>query len=289
MTLLNRSIFCLILAITTLVWPGHTLAADPSLEFDPSTINHALNEPFTVSVMVNTAGYASGGVGTIINYDPFMISATAIQTGQIFTDYPMSSINNQRGKITISGIAASPDHLFSGTGEFARITFKPNQLGHSDITFSFEPGSTTDSNIAVTFGSGDILTKVNQLTINTIPATSTSPTGENEFLAYLKSLTFASLKEQIDVKLSTLNFPFISSKYASARRGRPVSKNLDPLTPIVAQTPITDNQTTQPPVSLAHITTRSTDYLPYFLITSATLGLIILAYFVAKNSSRNLD
>lgn len=284
MTLFSKYLLGLVLSVLALATPLRVRAADPSLEFNPSSVNNELNAPFTVSIMVDTAGYSSGGVGTIINYDPFMISATAIQTGQIFTDYPMSSINNERGKITISGIAASADHLFSGSGEFARITFKPMQLGFSDITFSFQPGSTTDSNIAVTFGNGDILTKVNQLKINAVPATTPAAGSENEFLSYLKSLTLTSLKEQIDIKLASLNLPFISSKYASAREGRPVSKNLDPLAPIVAQAPITDSKTTQPVATIANVGSTPPNYLPYFLITTGTLSVIAIAYVVSKKS-----
>ncbi len=270
------------LAVFTFAAPVKVWAADPSLEFNPSTVNNQIGAPFTVSIMVDTAGYSSGGVGTIINYDPFMISATAIETGTIFTDYPMSSINNERGKITISGIAASADHLFSGSGEFARITFKPNQLGSSDISFLFQPGSTTDSNIAVTFGNGDILTKVNGLKTNAVPATSLSSENGSDFLSYLKSLTFASLKEQIDIKLSTLNLPFISSRYASAREGRPISKNLDPLEPIVAQAPITDTKNTQPVATIANIGGEQPNYLPYFLITTGTLSVIAITYVLSK-------
>jgi hypothetical protein len=282
--LLNKCLWAIVLS-ASLIYPSSVKAAEPSLLFAPITLDAGLNYPFNVTVTVDTAGYSTGGVGAIINYDPFTLAATSIQTGSIFADYPMSSINNEKGKITISGIAASQDHLFSGTGVFATITFTPKQLGFSDISFAFNPGLTTDSNIAVNFGNGDILSKVNKVSVNIGP-TSNAPTPTPAgLLSSLPSLS--SLRTRVVAQLATLNLPFISNKYASAREGRPVSDNLDPLEPITGQAPITDPNATQPTASVNNIASSTPNYLVYSIV--AILLFIILTLVSLLNYRKQDD
>ncbi len=272
MTLLNKITKAILLGVF-LALPRSVVAADPSLLFTPTSFDASLNHPFNVTVTVDTAGFSAGGVGAIINYDPFMLAASSIQTGTIFADYPLSSINNEKGKITISGIAASQDHLYSGTGVFATITFTPKQLGFNTISFAFEPGLTTDSNIAVTFGNGDILSKVNKVNVNVVAssgAPSPTPSG------FLSSLSLSSLKAKWDAEMA--NLPFVSSQYASAREGRAVSQELDPLEPIVAQPPITDANSSQPVATVNKISSSAPNYLLYSII--AILIFIILTLTV---------
>lgn len=263
--------------------PAPIAAADPSLLFDPNQIKTTLGEVFTVSIKVDTGGYESGGVGSIIIYDPYMFAATTIQTGQIFTDYPMSSINNEKGKITISGIAASTEHLFSGSGEFAKVTFKPIQIGQSEINFAFQPGLTTDSNIAVTFGNGDILTKINKIEITTLPSSNGNydPNNSN-ILTQFTNLTFESFKNKVESAFASL--PFSSSKYASAREGRVISKDLDPLGPLVAQKSITDSNESQSMATINKISFNNPLILPAIIAWLVAIIGILLILLIQKRT-----
>lgn len=280
--LINSIFFTL---LTIFCSSSQVRANEPSLTFSPNTITSSINSTFVVPIIVDTADYASGGVGAIILYDPFMVTPISIQTGKIFGDYPISSINNISGKIIVSGIAASSDSLFSGVGELATIVFRSNQPGSSTVSFLFEPNNTRDSNIAVTFGQGDILSKVNKLvvTINAgggnITSTPIQPQSNQYSLSYVK--------HNLENLLSSLNIQIGRGKYASARTGRFTSKTLSPLDPIISQPPITDPYNSQPIAAINAIASSTASLLKGGII--AIVGLFILAtcLIAYKISERN--
>ena len=145
-------------------------ASEASFLFSPAEVSTNLGDNFTLNVNIDTDGEQVGGAGAKITFDPFFLKVVGIETGKIFSDYPTAAYDNTQGNIIISGIVPSINDLYSGSDVFAKVTFSSRLVGKGVVKFNFVPGSTTDSNIAVTYGSGDILAKVNQANITVKPA-----------------------------------------------------------------------------------------------------------------------
>lgn len=241
-----RSILSLVALHTLLILGSHpAYAAEPSLSFSPASIETAIGEPFTVDIILDTAGYIAHGTGAKMSFDPHVLEVVSIQTGTIFGDYPTASMDNVAGRVIISGIVSSRTQYFRGKDVFASVTFQGTSPGSTVVSFLYEPGSTTDSNIAVTYGTGDILAKVGTLTVTvqdtgerggfgTEQLTPTpSPTPTSLFGRLLQSLGFTT---QIDP--------------TSIRESRTLNEALDPHAPIPSQPPITDPNQAQSPSAL---------------------------------------
>lgn len=152
-TLLARTVTAIFAAILLLLFSAsRAFAAEATLVANPSTatVNRGCN--FSVAIDLNTGGVQTDGTDAILKYDPTRFTATNIVNGTIYPDYPGNSIDNQGGKINVSGLA-SPDTPFSATGTLATVNFTVLQtapLGASQITFDFDPNNkakTTDSNV----------------------------------------------------------------------------------------------------------------------------------------------
>lgn len=173
-----------------LIFPAVLLAQDstPTLSFNPSTVQTTVGEEFTTELVINTAGNAVGGVGAKIQYNTAAIEVVSIETKPVFPDYPTTIFDNTTGLLTVSGIVQSPGESFTGNQAFANITWRLKSAQNNIIRYEYEAGSTRDSNIAVTYGNGDILAQVGELSVstsgggeyvepNTITATITSDTS----------------------------------------------------------------------------------------------------------------
>lgn len=261
--------------VSLLLNPPRAFSAGATLSFSPSSLTTPLNQSFTASVIVDTAGFSTGGVGTIIRYDPFVLSAVAITTNSIFADYPLAAIDKQKGKISISGISSSNYNLFSGKDTFAVIEFVGVNPGKSIVSFDFIPGSTTDSNVAITYGNGDVLGAVSNLSVvvtSTPGELDSSPISQINYLTQLKNNLYGTL--------ALSNLPYFKHKLASVRTGRLPSQNLDPLSPLVSQPPITDPSSSQPTARVSMVALTSPRVLsPLLLVLAAFLvatGTLIL-------------
>lgn len=210
--------------------PSTVYAAEPSLLFSQESKSIAINQTFNIDIILDTAGEQAGGVDAVVKYKPSLIQGISIQTGQIFSDYPAAIIDNQKGQINISGIASSKNRLYSGKGTLATITFKGVSSGKAIINFNYLPGSTRDSNIAVLYGTGDVLGRVNSLTV-TIQQTEL-PTDDEDSQTNGETPTTYII--------------------------RPTSKPLDPHEPITSQSPITDPSLEQPTEVEEEISFKST-------------------------------
>jgi hypothetical protein len=142
------------------------LAYEASLLFSPESVSTNIGEQFDILINVDTGGEHVGGVGAKILFKNEDLKVITVKPGVIFGDYPTVAFSNEEGKIIISGVASSVNDFFSGQGIFATITFQATSPGESVIEYIFEPGSTTDSNVAVTYGSGDILARVNKVGVS---------------------------------------------------------------------------------------------------------------------------
>lgn len=149
-----------------------SVQAEGSLILIPESKNFTLlvgkQEEFSLKILMDTFGQTAAGAGAKLNFDPTRLAGVEVIPGSIFGDYPTTAIDNTLGRITISGIASSLDDQYTGQGVLATIKWRALRPGNAKITFDFQPNSTTDSNIAVTTGSGDILSQVNQVNVNIV-------------------------------------------------------------------------------------------------------------------------
>ena len=233
------------LLFLTLATPS--LALQPSLNFSPSSKTVEKNETFTIDILLDTAGYDVGGTGAKISYDPNKLSVTKIDSQPIFADYPALIIDDANGTLTISGISASLNDLYNGRDTFATIWFLAKNSGETTAGFNFQPGSTTDSNIAVTFGNGDILAAVNQLKI-TIQESSGQGGGGDSLASPSPEpspIPDNNLNNLINRLFTSVGLPAPFANQTNSTTGRPET-NLTADQPLTQQAPITDPDQTQP-------------------------------------------
>lgn len=152
--------------VALLLMPVTVFAQAPGrLSFEPNRVTAQTGETFFTDVIVDTGGLATGGTGAKIIFDPASVKVINIEAGDIYADYPALIYDNKAGEITISGIVSSVNSLYTGSGVFARIGWQGVTPGVAIAQFEFEPGNTTDSNIATMIGTGDALGSVGSLTV----------------------------------------------------------------------------------------------------------------------------
>lgn len=163
------------LAVASTATAPVSLAAGATLSLDPATVTANTDQTFQVKVMLNTGGNTTDGARIVLLYDKDVINATKITPGTIYKEYPSSAqtIDNATGTVKVSGIADTQS-TFNGTGTFATIDFVAKKAGSAAIKFDFTQGSTTDSNVADTATSTDILSGVSSASVTV--SGSTSPT-----------------------------------------------------------------------------------------------------------------
>jgi len=155
-----------ILGFLFFVFPKNTHAQSASLLFSPDNIETNVGADFEVNILLDTAGAEVGGAGAKLIFDPGSLQIVQIKRGSTFNDYPSLIKDNVQGKATISGVVSVPSQLYSGSGIFASVVFRSKAVGSTKVNFDYTQGSTKDSNVAVTYGNGDILSKVNTLNVN---------------------------------------------------------------------------------------------------------------------------
>jgi len=142
----------------------------PSLLLEPTQTNSTVNETFTVDLRIDTSNQEVAGVGAELFYSQNNLEVTKIDTYPIFDSYPNATYDNAKGTISISGIKdPTSQSLYQGIDRFATITFRSKSVGQTTVKFNYLPNNTRESNIAVTYGNGDILAYTNSLTVSISP------------------------------------------------------------------------------------------------------------------------
>ncbi len=174
---LTSSIIILVtLLLNSLTNPFPTLAASPSFSLTTSTPNPIVEQSSQINIILDTAGNETAGAGVKIKFNPQFIQITSIEEGTIFDNFIKKNFDNDLGTIHISTFANSLDSQFNGTNTLATLNFKALQSGSTNLDIIFFSGQTTDSNIAVTTGQGDILNEVHNLQLNIQAPSSPTPT-----------------------------------------------------------------------------------------------------------------
>ncbi len=254
---MNKIALSLFLSISIIFLNSTKILAQndlPSLLIEPTQINSIVNDTFTVDLIIDTANQEVAGVGAELFYNQNNLEVTKIDTYPIFDSYPNASYDNTKGTISISGIEDPTSQvLYNGKDRFATITFLSKSVGQSTIKFNYLPNNTRDSNIAVTYGTGDILAYTNSLIVSISPNTNSpntvvdNPTfsppenqtnNSNTLIYILGSIIIAIL-----IIIITLFF-FLKNKKPSPQEPNIVIKtNNQPLNPnsSAPTSPILDN------------------------------------------------
>lgn len=125
-----------------------------------------VGETVPVSVIVDTGGSKLAGADVLVSFDPKMLEATAagLIKKKMFDEYPLLSVDQEKGLVSISGIKSSKAG-FAGTGQFALINFTAKTAGKASLAVGFKKGSTTQSNLIEANTAKNILEQVGNLAI----------------------------------------------------------------------------------------------------------------------------
>lgn len=148
---LGLAVFGLAIAVK----PAFASAA--TLSVSPASGSVAVGETIEVKILLDTAGAASNGVDAKLNFDPSVFqvvdaapgtSGTQILAGSLFSNTTLNTADNGAGTISFSQ-ANSGGTNYTGSGTLATITFSAVKAASaSAVTFKYQSGSTTDSNVS---------------------------------------------------------------------------------------------------------------------------------------------
>lgn len=135
-----------------------------TISLNSAKTSYKVKEQVSVTIGVETGGKVVGGADVIIHFDPKVLEATpsAILEGKIFGEYPLKSVDNKNGLISISGITTSGEG-FTGLGEFATLNLRAKAVGNTSLTVEYQKNSTTDSNLVEAATSKDVLENIRNL------------------------------------------------------------------------------------------------------------------------------
>lgn len=161
-------LFGVLIVLISLLIPVEVFAVgsgNASLSLSPSSNTYNIGCSFTLDVNLDTDGANTDGTDVILRYDPSILTATSIDPGSTYSDYPNKSIDSSGGVISISGLA-SVNQPFNGSGKFATIHFNVNSSANASsaqVKFDFDaanPKNTKDSNVVKSVDVVDILRSV---------------------------------------------------------------------------------------------------------------------------------
>jgi hypothetical protein len=138
-------ILLIVFSVGLFVAAGPVKAA-ASLSLSPASKSVAVGESFTVDVMLDTKGAETDAADAIILYDSAKLEATAASLGSLYTN-KLEENTGVSGKVILRATSSVASD-YSGSGTFATITFNALESGTANVSFEFESGSTTDSNVA---------------------------------------------------------------------------------------------------------------------------------------------
>jgi hypothetical protein len=156
-------IICNLSFIIFFLLPFPALAATLSLVPSKGSFNRGCD--FSLKVNIDTQGADTDGSDVILLYNPGKFSATSIDNGSLYADFPGNNIDNNSGKVSIYALAPT-NKGFSGKGVLATVNFTVTataSAGPATVNFDFDPKNptiTTDSNVIQRSSLQDVLTSV---------------------------------------------------------------------------------------------------------------------------------
>ncbi len=130
-----------------------------------NNLNPKVSGNVSVEVWLSSDKLVSGA-DVILKFDPKYFSSSGsgdLKKGEIFKEYPLLSLNPQKGEVRLSGIATSNQDSFKGMGLLATVNLKAKSFGSTSISIDFQRGRSDDSNIAGISSGEDMLQEVKNL------------------------------------------------------------------------------------------------------------------------------
>ncbi|MFA5933358.1 MAG: cohesin domain-containing protein [Microgenomates group bacterium] len=112
----------------------------------------------------------TAGADLIIHYDANLLSLasnaskTPVSLGNLYDEYPINSVDEKNGVITVSGITNKVGGVVP-KGLFGTIIFQAKAAGKAKIFLEFAPKRTNDTNLIDSKTSDDVLEEVKNLDI----------------------------------------------------------------------------------------------------------------------------
>mgnify|MGYP001616270792 CR=1 FL=1 len=162
----------LIFAIKTLTTPTPSSPAlnnkksyGEKIILQTSNLNPKVSDNVAVEIWLASDKLVSGA-DVILKFDSKYFSSSGsgdLKKGEIFSEYPLLSMNAQKGEVKLSGLASATKDNFKGMGLFATVNLKTKSVGATKISVDFEPNKSEDSNIAGVDSGEDMLQEVKNL------------------------------------------------------------------------------------------------------------------------------
>lgn len=145
------------------------------ISLETSQTDFKVGEKINVTVNIESKK-ATDGIDLVIKYNPKELTVVPVDVdtkapflaGTIYSDYPLNSVDEKKGIISVSGISSLPEGVIPD-GVLGTLTFIASEAGKSAVALEFTPGNTTDTNVTETKTAKDILTSVKNLEVNIIP------------------------------------------------------------------------------------------------------------------------
>lgn len=129
-----------------------------ALRLSPTSGVLVPGELVELSILLSTNGAKVDGVDAVLRYNPRMLKVSRVEKGTLFEEYVQESVDEAEGRIKLSGLTFDP---LPKSGTLGTILFEILKEGTTTVFFEFTPGSTTDSNVALSGAGGvDILKEV---------------------------------------------------------------------------------------------------------------------------------
>src|SRR3989344_4641111 len=142
-------------------------ASAATLILSPTSGTYTINQPFTVTINLNTTGQTADGVDVFsLRFNPLVaqvqdavtsVAGVQISAGTLLGQTLTNTVNNSTGTIQFSQVTTGGT-TYNGSGVLATINFIGIANGSSNLNFDFTLGSTSDTNVAG--GGTDRLTSV---------------------------------------------------------------------------------------------------------------------------------
>jgi len=136
------------------------------MRLEPSSDTLSVGNSVTVRVIIEASNKSLDGADAIILYDPNLLGASITST-EGFPQYPIKRVNNDEGKITLTGVTyeAKPAPIATDL-IFAEISFVAKKAGKASITLDFEKMDKSKTTVIENGTSSTLLGSVENAEIN---------------------------------------------------------------------------------------------------------------------------
>lgn len=133
-------------------------ASAASLNLSSSTSEPRVSEEFWVEVYLDTQTQETLGTDVILSFDLQFLEAKEIKEGKLYPSYPGKKIDNNQGRIYLSGVASYGNPV-STSGVLGEIKFLAKKQGGTQISFDWQSGRTDLTSIVPYKGQTDLVTQ----------------------------------------------------------------------------------------------------------------------------------